>query len=171
VVFTHLRGHITGKPGALADRDAVFRGATQIRALTQAAIECRQITESSSLLKHNKHRDTPALPFGTLNLVGGFEDPAIRLSLVAPLGKDVVRMAAMRKLLFWLQDNPGSSKTKIKNGVGFGQDKTYSLIDEAAGAGLITALEGEKPEVWSVAPDWRVRSESGAVDSEEESDD
>lgn len=170
VVFTHLRGHITGKPGALADRDAVFRGATQIRALTQAAIECRQITETSSLLKHNKHRDTPALPFGTLNLVGGWEEPAIRLSLVAPIAKDVVRTASMRQMLLWLQDNPGSSKTKIKNGLAFGQTKTYSLIDEAAEQGWITALEGEKSEVWSTAPDWRVRSESGAVESEEESD-
>lgn len=170
VVFTHLRGHVQNKPGALADRDAVFRGATQIRALSQAAIECRQITETSSLLKHNKHRDTQALPFGTLNLVGDFEDPEIRLSLVAPLAKDVVRTASMRQMLLWLQANPGSSKTKIKNGVGFGQTKAYNLIDEATREGWITALEGEKGEVWSTAPDWRVRSESGAVESEEEFD-
>lgn len=170
VVFTHLRGHITGKPGVLADRDAVFRGATQIRALSQAAIECRQLTETSSLLKHNKYRDTPALPFGTLNLVGGFEDPEIRLSLVAPLAADVVKNAKMKKLLDWLKDRPGSSKRAIKKGVGFGQDTVDDLVGEGTKLGLITALDGPKGVVYSTAPDFQVRSEYGAVDSDEESD-
>jgi hypothetical protein len=171
VVFTHLRGHVQNKPGALADRDAVFRGATQIRALTQAAVECRQLTENSSQLRHNKHRDTTDLPFGTLNLVGGWDTPEVRLSLVAPIAKDVVRMAELRKLLFWLEARPGSSKNKIKLGLGFGQDKVYSLIDDAARLGWITSLGAGKREIWTASPDWRVKSESSEGNPNEESED
>lgn len=81
VVFTHLRGHL--KLGTTGDRDAAFRGATQIRALSTAVIECRQVSETSSLLVHNKHRDGPALPLGILTLTGGYEDPAITLTMTA----------------------------------------------------------------------------------------
>jgi hypothetical protein len=172
VVFTHLRGHIQNKPGALADRDAVFRGATQIRALTQAAIECRQLTEGSSQLRHNKHRDTPDLPFGTLNLAGGWEDPAIRLALVAPITKDVVRTAEMRKLLFWLRDYPGSSKRKIKLGVGFGFEKLTELLDQAVREGLVTTAPGPRnAELYSTAPETRERFESTEGNSDEETED
>jgi hypothetical protein len=171
VVFTHLRGHVQNKPGMIPDRDSVFRGATQIRALTQAAIECKAIGANSSMLRHNKHRDTPELPLGTLNLIGGFEEPGIRLSLVQPLGKDEIQDAKMRTLLGYLRTYPKASKRKIKAGIGMGQDTVDALIEEAARKGLITALGPEKSQVWSIAPESQVRSEYGAENSDEESDD
>ena len=88
VVFTHLRGHL--KPGTLGDRDAAFRGATQIRALCTTVIECRHLTATTSLLIHNKYRNTAQLPLGVVTLTGGQDDPAITLDLAAlpdPAGK------------------------------------------------------------------------------------
>ena len=171
VVFTHLRGHVQNKPGVIPDRDSVFRGATQIRALTQAAIECRATGPNSSLLRHNKHRDTPELPLGTLNLIGGFEEPGIKLDLVAPIGKDVVQNAKLRTLLNWLKDNPKASKRQIKAGLGMGQDTVDALVTDAAFKGLIRALGPENRQVWSIAPESQVQSEYSAEDSNEESDD
>jgi len=81
VIFTHLRGHL--KPGTSRDRDAAFRGATQIRALSTGVLECRQLSETAALLIHNKHRDGPALPLGLLTLTGAHDDPAITLTLAA----------------------------------------------------------------------------------------
>jgi Bifunctional DNA primase/polymerase, N-terminal/AAA domain/Primase C terminal 1 (PriCT-1) len=79
VVFTHLRGHL--KPGTLGDHDAAFRGATQIRALCTAVIECRHLTATTSLLIHNKYRNTGQLPLGILTLTGGQDEPTITLDM------------------------------------------------------------------------------------------
>ena len=81
VVFTHLRGH--RKPGIAADRDSASRGATQIRALSTAVLELRQLTDTTFGVRHNKHRNTTALPFGVLELQGAIDDPSIRLALTA----------------------------------------------------------------------------------------
>jgi DnaB-like helicase N terminal domain len=79
VVFTHLRGH--PKPGVAQDRDSASRGATQIRALSTAVLELRQLTDTLFLVKHNKHRDSTALTFGHLELEGKNEDDWIRLTM------------------------------------------------------------------------------------------
>jgi hypothetical protein len=79
VVFTHLRGH--RKPGVGQDRDSASRGATQIRALSTGVIEMRQLTDTTFQLRHNKHRNGTALPFGTLELEGKPEEAFVRLAL------------------------------------------------------------------------------------------
>jgi hypothetical protein len=79
VVCTHLRGHL--KPGTLGDRDAASRGATQIRGLSTAAIACRYLSPTTSLLIHNKHRRTARLLLCLLTLTGAQADPAITLEL------------------------------------------------------------------------------------------
>jgi hypothetical protein len=77
VVFTHLRGH--AKPGVANNRDSASRGATQIRALSTAVLEVRQVTEALFMLKHNKYRNSTELSFGQLRLEGGDADDWIRL--------------------------------------------------------------------------------------------
>jgi len=80
VVFTHLRGH--RKPGVPAsDRDSASRGATQIRALSSAVLELRDAGDDRFVLKHNKHRLGPAVPFGHLALAGGPDEPSVNLVL------------------------------------------------------------------------------------------
>jgi AAA domain-containing protein len=97
VVWTHLKGH--AKPGVAQDRDSASRGATQIRALSTGVLDLRQLTDTLFTLKHNKHRDGLAMPFGVLELEGRIEDDFVRLIVrdeaVGQGGKD----ALARRLL------------------------------------------------------------------------
>src|SRR5262249_25953304 len=49
-------------------------------------------------LRHNKHRDGPELPFGTLTLEGVSDDPWVRLVLTEPTGS-VSKELLARELL------------------------------------------------------------------------
>lgn len=77
VIWSHLKGH--AKAGVAQDRDSASRGATQIRALSTGVLELRQLTDTLFTLKHNKHRDGLAVPFGVLELEGRIEDDFVRL--------------------------------------------------------------------------------------------
>ncbi len=171
VVFTHLRGHISAQRGALADRDAAFRGATQIRALSTGVVECRSVTDDSWKLIHNKHRDTPALPLGTLRLAGGFEDPDVQLKMVQALAPADVKDFKMKQVLLWLQSRPRSSKTKIKEGVGYGWKTITDALEEAKKLQLVLSAKNGEDEVYSTPPGWLERYERDFSNSPEDSDD
>jgi hypothetical protein len=81
VVITHLKGH--PKAGVEQNRDSASRGATQIRALSTGVLDLRQLTDTLFHLRHNKHRNGTALPFGTIELEGQLEEDFVRLILKA----------------------------------------------------------------------------------------
>jgi hypothetical protein len=105
VAFTHLKGHV--KPGVQQDRDSASRGATQIRALSTGVVEFRQLIDTLFAVRHNKHRDTLALPFGTLALDGAVDDPTVRLLLRAEtVGQTKTDLARTRLLTLGQQRPP-----------------------------------------------------------------
>lgn len=105
VVFTHLRGHV--KPGVGQNRDAASRGATQIRALSTGVIEMRQLTDTTFAVRHNKHRNGLALPFGTLTLDGAVDDGYVRLALAADIAGGEGKELLARRLLAQLAATAG----------------------------------------------------------------
>jgi AAA domain/Toprim-like len=119
VVFTHLRGH--RKAGVAADRDSASRGATQIRALSTAVLEMRQLTDTTFQVRHNKHRNGTALPFGVLELEGKPEDRFVRLALRADttLAAEGKALLARRLLADLGRSHPGVWLTRaaIEDGV------------------------------------------------------
>jgi hypothetical protein len=97
VLWTHLRGH--AKPGVPQDRDSASRGATQIRALSTGVLEVRQLTDALFTLRHNKHRDGAALPFGALALEGRMDEDFVRLVVREDAGGLEGKEALARRLL------------------------------------------------------------------------
>jgi hypothetical protein len=97
VVWSHLKGH--AKPG-VQDRDSASRGATQIRALSTGVLELRQLTDVLFAVKHNKHRNSLALSFGSLKVDGQIEDPFVRLVVQAATteSKDVLARGLLTQL-------------------------------------------------------------------------
>jgi hypothetical protein len=97
VLWTHLRGH--AKPGVAQDRDSVSRGATQIRALSTGVLDIRQVSDVLFTLRHNKHRDGLALPFGALTLEGTVDEPSVRLVVRDEAAGLLGKQALARRLL------------------------------------------------------------------------
>lgn len=173
VVYTHLRGHL--KPGTRGDRDAAFRGATQIRGLSTAVLECRHLTATTSLLIHNKHRNTAALPLGVLTLTGGQEAPTITLDLSElpdPAGKaDRARGA----LLALARLHPAGITRKMIEAALNGQDKAKATrISKKTYDPALAALEADQTfEAFLLgrAAAWRLVHDAAPPDAADADDD
>jgi hypothetical protein len=143
VVCTHLRGHL--KPGTGGDRDAAVRGATQIRALSTAVVECRHLTATTALLIHNKHRNTGELPLGVLTLTGAQDDPSITLDLTArtPAGGKADRARAL--LIALARQHPaGITRKMIEDNLNAPNKSKDTRISRKTYDPALIALESDK---------------------------
>jgi len=175
VVFTHLRGHL--KPGTSGDPDAAVRGATQIRALCTSVLECRHLSPTMTLLLHNKHRDTGALPLGILTLMGGHGEPTITLDLrAAPTAaaSNAKRDRARRELLTLARQHPAGITRALIDGAlsASGRPKAERISKRIYGPVIEDLVKEEVFQAFTLgrADAWRLIRDPDASGESEDDD-